>query len=173
MREGNRFGSRVSLLLGIAVSLLMTLASCISQPAGSGDWGISGGRMGSGGSAGGQEMAVPAKTATIPPHKVWDRQFTLNDPATITVEWRIEPGASLDYYFVTREQDQRASQGYEPTRPGEDFIRYSSGIVGSGSAAETLRPGEYHIIFRNLGDAPVTVWSRALGERSSGMTYPR
>ena len=169
MRSGKILGPRIALLLGVAVSMLMTLSSCIS--ADNGPWGISGPRMGSGSSGGGQEIAVPAKTATIPPHKTWDIQFTLNDPATITVEWRIEPGASLDYYFVTREQDQRASQGNEPTRPGEDFIRYSRGVVGSGSSAETLRQGEYNIIFRNLGDTPVTVWSRALGERSSGTTY--
>jgi hypothetical protein len=113
----------------------------------------------------GQEIAVPEDTSTIPPHKAFDRTFTLNYSAIITVEWRIESGKSVDYYFVTREQNQRASEGNEPTRPDIDFLRHNRAIVESGSSAESLTPGEYHFIFRNLSDSPVRVWSRALGKR--------
>lgn len=117
------------------------------------------------GSVTASEMAFPAKEVTVPPHKAWDRQFTLNYNATITVEWRIEEGKSIDFYFMTREQDDRASEGTEPTRPGMDFIRHAGGVVGQGSDAETLSPGNYNVIFRNISDEPVTVWSRALGDR--------
>ncbi|MGD0974417.1 MAG: hypothetical protein ABR866_10035 [Candidatus Korobacteraceae bacterium] len=111
------------------------------------------------------EIAFPAAESTIPPNKAWDTQFILNYSAIITVEYRIEGGKSIDFYFMTREQDDRAHAGSEPTRPGIDYIHHASGVVGSGSFAENLSPGNYNVIFRNSSDQPVRVWRRALGDR--------
>ena len=155
-----RIGGKGILFPILMIPLFLVSSSCLMSE--QGGW-AGPSRVGIGGASG--EIAVPAKTRTIPPHKAWDIQFDLNYAATITVEWRIESGKQIDYYFMNREQDDRASMGNEPTQPGVDFIRCMLGIVDSGSAAETLSPGKYNIIFRNKGDVPVVVWSRALGER--------
>ena len=155
-----RMGRKGILFPILMIPLFLVLSSCLSYEQGS--WAGSS-RVGIGGASG--EIAVPEKTSTIPPHKAWDTQFDLNYAATITVEWRIESGKQVDFYFMNREQDDRASMGNEPTQPGVDFIRCKFGIVDSGSDAETLSPGKYNIIFRNTGDVPVTVWRRAVGER--------
>ncbi len=117
------------------------------------------------GSAVASEVAFPADEATIPPHKAWDTHFILNYSAIITVEYRIEGGKSIDYYFMTREQDDRAHAGSEPTRPSIDYIHYAGGVVGNGSFAENLSPGNYNVLFRNTSDEPVRVWRRGLGDR--------
>ncbi len=116
------------------------------------------------------EIAYSAREQTVPPHKAWDIQFTLNVPAEIRVEFRVEQGKEIDFYVMTREQDQRASAGEEPTQPRRDYIRFSRGIMSQGSAVEELSPGNYNVIFRNTDDSPVKVWTRGLGNRQVSRT---
>jgi hypothetical protein len=111
------------------------------------------------------EACMPAKQMTIPAHKAWDRSFTLNDSASIKVEWRIEQNKSIDIYVMTQAQDDAASNGNEPTQLGVDFIRHSSGVIGKGSEFVDLSAGRYSVVFRNLSDAHVTVWSLGTATR--------
>jgi hypothetical protein len=99
----------------------------------------------------------------IPAGKVMDRSFTVHADAKVRLDYQVEAGKELDIYFVNDDQYARAAAGEEPTELGRDFISVHRGVVGQGNVYELLPAGRHHIVFRNLGDGPVGVRTRAVG----------
>ncbi len=120
------------------------------------------------GAGGGTEVAYPQKERSIPPYKAWDIQFTWTAPGNLTIGHTVEDGKQMDMYVMTRAQDQRASAGLitEATaQPGQDYIKFEKGMVGQGTSAVHLEPGEYNVVFYNSSDSPVSVQSAGSATR--------
>ena len=111
------------------------------------------------------ETIMSADQLTVPAHKSWDRSFRLNVSASVRIEWSVEANKAIDVYVMTQEQDDAASNGHEPTQQGVDFIRHSGGVAGRGYESVSLSNGVYSVVFRNVSDDPVAVWSVITGTR--------
>ncbi len=114
----------------------------------------------------GSESVLPEEDEAVPANKAWSRSFTLNYAAELELKYEVEPSKQIDIYFLTEEQDARASAGEEPTEQGRDFIAHHRGVIRSGNFINSAQPGRYVYVFRNLTDTDVRLKTSVLGRRA-------
>jgi hypothetical protein len=104
----------------------------------------------------------PWTLQSIPPKKALTTTLSAKSPSTIRVDYEIESGKELNLYFMTLEQDRRASAGKEPRELGKDFISLDRGLVANGRSEHQAGQGQFAIAFRNLGSASVALRVRVI-----------
>ncbi len=73
-----------------------------------------------------------------------------------------KPGAcKRNTYFMTLEQDRRASAGIEPLELGRNFISLDLDLVGNGGSEHRMESGQFAIAYRIVGNTSIALRVRA------------